>query len=614
MSGKRKSNPGSERAGPQALSQADIDELLTAISTAPAESGSQAPRAPRERHIAVYDFAAPPLLDRTQVRAIEVANELFARRATELLARRTHLVCKVAHSSVDQIVYRSLLASAPNPGMYLRFLMSDRSVGALAIEPVLLHLIIDALMGGVGENIKRTSAATAIDREVIFWLGEELVELLGRAWGLAPTLVSAECEPAAMMVAEPGSRVVRSTIECTVAEVTATLCLCLGQGAAREAAESCAASLGHASGSSVETAGSRLSRISADDLEVDAYLVAKTEPRTIGELAELEVGSRIRIGEAEPLSLLMVAGGATIARFELASPQDSDAIVVQPAKKQKPSTTAEIGRALSDLEQRVERRLSALESAVVSRLDRLSRHTIQTPVATGDKAPRRFSFLTELSDDALSRLLRSEHPQVTAAILSYLPAARAAAAIMRFPSEVQAEVSRRIAVLDRIDGALLDRVEAAASREVAFSRVGHLVGSGGIQQLAQLLKAADRATEHSIIESLEEDDPELAEKLKEALFTFADIVSLDDRTVQRILREVDERELCLALPGSSEEVSGKVFANMSKKAGELLREEIDLMGPVRVRDAEAAQRRIVAIIRRLEASGEIDTGPDPQSV
>lgn len=216
-----------------------------------------------------------------------------------------------------------------------------------------------------------------------------------------------------------------------------------------------------------------------------------------------------------------------------------------------------------------------------------------------------FDFIKKADPSHIMNFIQGEHPQTISLILSYLDAKMASAIIAQLPLETQADVAKRIATMDRTSPDVLREVERVLERKLSSLVNEEYAFAGGIQTVVDILNQVDRATEKGIMETLEEEDPELAEEIKKRLFVFEDIVLLDDRAIQQVLREVDTKELALALKSVEENVKTKIFGNMSKRAASMLQEDMEYMGPVRLRDVEEAQQRVVGIIRRLEEEGEI---------
>jgi len=218
---------------------------------------------------------------------------------------------------------------------------------------------------------------------------------------------------------------------------------------------------------------------------------------------------------------------------------------------------------------------------------------------------RPFDFIRRTDPSHLLNFIQGEHPQTIALILAYLDPQKSAQILAELPHNVQADVARRIAEMKRTSPDVLREVERVLERKLSTLASEDFTQAGGIDTVVEILNNVDRGTEKIIIEALEEEDPELAEEIKKRMFVFEDIVLLDDRSIQKVLREVDTQELAKALKGVDNEVQEKIFRNMSKRAASLLSEDMDFMGPIRLRDVEEAQQKIVNIIRKLEDAGEI---------
>lgn len=218
---------------------------------------------------------------------------------------------------------------------------------------------------------------------------------------------------------------------------------------------------------------------------------------------------------------------------------------------------------------------------------------------------RPFDFARKTDPAQLLNFIQNEHSQTIALIMAYLQSDQAAAILSALPPERQVDVAKRIATMDRTSPDVIKDVERILERRLSSMATQDFTSAGGVDSIVAVINKVDRATEKTIIENLEVQNPELAEEIKKRMFVFEDIVLLDDRSLQLVLREVDSKDLALALKAASSEVSEKIYKNMSKRASEMLREEIEYMGPVRIRDVEECQQKIVNVIRRLEDSGQI---------
>ncbi len=218
---------------------------------------------------------------------------------------------------------------------------------------------------------------------------------------------------------------------------------------------------------------------------------------------------------------------------------------------------------------------------------------------------RPFDFARKADPAQLLNFIQNEHPQTIALILAYLRPEQAAIILSSLSLEKQADVAARIATMDSTSPEIIKEVERILENKLASMVTSDFTSAGGIETIVDILLSVDRGTEKHIMESLEMRDDELAEEIKKRMFVFEDIVKLDNRSVQRFLREVDNNDLALALKSTSEEVANVIFSNMSKRLQEMIKEDMEFMGPVRLRDVEEAQQRIVNVIRRLEDAGEI---------
>ena len=230
---------------------------------------------------------------------------------------------------------------------------------------------------------------------------------------------------------------------------------------------------------------------------------------------------------------------------------------------------------------------------------------ILNKITEASQINRPFAIARKADAQQLLNVINYEHPQTIALILCYLQADKAAQIIAELPEDVQSEVALRIATMSTTSPAVIKEIEKVLDSKLSTIVRTETTALGGIDTLVGILNQVDRTTEKHITESLEEENYELAEKIKSSMFVFEDIITLDDVAIQRILREVESKELALALKGSSEEVAEAVYRNQSKRAAASLKEDIEYLGPVRLTDVEKAQQQIVAIIRRLDDAQEI---------
>ncbi len=217
-----------------------------------------------------------------------------------------------------------------------------------------------------------------------------------------------------------------------------------------------------------------------------------------------------------------------------------------------------------------------------------------------------FDILRWLDSSAIATMLQREHPQTIAIVLAHLDPTQAAEVLSKFPEQLKIEVSQRIASLDQISPTILTELEDVLQSQLRSYTQSRRIG--GIKTVAEILNQMDRTSEELILKNIEEKDPILAEEIRKLMFTFEDIINIDDRGIQTILKEISTDDLALALKMASEELKEKIFKNMSSRAVEILKEEMETKGPVRVSDVEKAQMNIVRVARRLEEEGKIVIG------
>ena len=218
---------------------------------------------------------------------------------------------------------------------------------------------------------------------------------------------------------------------------------------------------------------------------------------------------------------------------------------------------------------------------------------------------RPFEFIRKTEPSQVLNFIQDEHPQTIAMILSYLSAQQSAMILSALSSEKQADVAKRIAMMDRTSPEVIKEVERVLEKKLSSIVSQDYTMAGGVDAIVSILNTVDRGTEKRIMESLEIEEPELAEEIRKKMFVFEDIMLLDDRAIQRVLREVENKDIAVALKGANEEVQNVIFKNLSQRLAAMIKEDMEYMGPVRMKDVEEAQQKIVGVIRKLEDAGEI---------
>lgn len=216
-----------------------------------------------------------------------------------------------------------------------------------------------------------------------------------------------------------------------------------------------------------------------------------------------------------------------------------------------------------------------------------------------------FHKLKNIDSKQLVNFVRNEHPQTIALILTQLGPQNASSVLTELPAELQSDVALRIATMEKISPEVLKQIEQVLERQFDTGAQGEVSVSGGAKQIAEILNLMDTSTEKRILQTVEAEDPELATEIKNLMFVFEDVALLDDRSIQRVLKEVETKDLSIALKAASDELKQKIFSNVSERVVAMIQEEMEFMGPMRLSDVEAAQQRIVECVRRLEEEGQI---------
>jgi flagellar motor switch protein FliG len=306
---------------------------------------------------------------------------------------------------------------------------------------------------------------------------------------------------------------------------------------------------------------------------------------SIGSDISAEVFKYLREDEIETLTF-------EIARLEAIEPEQKDAVLQEFQELMMANQFITMG-GIDYARELLEKSLGSQKA-----IDIINRLTSSLQV-------RPFDFIRRTDPAHLLNFIQQEHPQTIALILAYLEPNKSSVILQNLPHEVQSDVARRIATMDRTSPEVLREVERVLEKKLSTLSSEDYTAAGGVESIVEILNLVDRASEKQIIEALEDEDPELAEEIKKRMFVFEDIVMLDDRAIQKVMREVDSQELAKALKSVDTEVQDKIFRNMSKRAAGMLKEDMEYMGPVRLKDVEEAQQKIVSIIRHLEDTGEI---------
>jgi flagellar motor switch protein FliG len=264
-----------------------------------------------------------------------------------------------------------------------------------------------------------------------------------------------------------------------------------------------------------------------------------------------------------------------------------------------PEVVEQVAREFTNLAQRVKRKLAQMGSSTDK-----TRSPHQSPGASESEFSGLKAILS-LSADEIFDLVKDEHPQTISIILIHLDTAVASDIISKLPDEIKADVAVRVTSLNKVNADMVEEINDALKDILKNKKTVVSDVSGGVDRLAEMLNQADEISSELILNEIEESDAELASEIKQKMFVFDDLILVDDRGFQKLLRKIETAELAVALKAASEEVKEKVFKNMSERAGEMLNEEMEDMGPVRMKEVVDSQQKITAIIQEMDARGEL---------
>ena len=320
-----------------------------------------------------------------------------------------------------------------------------------------------------------------------------------------------------------------------------------------------------------------------------------------------------RLGGAEKAALLLLSLGEGNAGEILKRLDDKEVQVLgQRISRLEVVSTKQLANILDEFHKMME-----APEALVVRGDQFFKNTISRTMDMKrqqdliesldlDTSPEFFQKIKKLDSRTLASYMRNEHPQTVALVLAHLERPQAGAVLAQFPENLQMEVVRRIANLDQVSPAIIEEIDTALRDEISLVEEVGGRAIGGAQSVAEILNQMERSVENNILKRLEEEDYEsLAEDIRRYMFTFEDLQGVEDRGIMALLKEVNTQELALALKAASDDLKEKFFRNMSTRASEMLREELEIMGPARLRDVEASQQKVIQIAKRLEAEGQL---------
>jgi flagellar motor switch protein FliM len=590
--------------------------------------------------IKAYDFRRPDKFSKEQIRTVQIIHETFARLATTTLSATMRAIVQVRVAMVDQMNYGEFIRSIPEPSTIAVFGMDPlRGMAVLEIDSSIAFPCIERLFGGAadgsGEETDPKRGLTDIELSVMEGVFLRLFGNLRESWAqvidIRPRLSQIETNPLFAQIVPPSEMVILVSFEMKLGGTTGILNLCIPYLTIEPIISKLSAQYWYSTRrpASKESLKSILGRIEAFDIE--AEVLVEGESLSLRELGSLKKGSLVRLPGYERGEALFRMGERELFRMRArpkkrGKAQEYDIIeklfeetIPSHETTEAPATGKELESTLRnvlvDFQTSFHDQLAELAKGI-SELGRrqdlltdqlaLAPPEAEGPGDSGHPERRRpFEFLAGADPVHVLNFLAGEHPQTIALVLSYLEPNTAAALFGSLSVELQPNVARRIATMDRTLPEVVGQVERVLERKLEAMSSEKYTKAGGVARVADILNMADRSTEKHVIESLERSDSGVADEIKKRMFTFEDLVHLEANTVLKLAESLDAETLVRALKAATDELKSFIWACLPEHTSAALKARLEKLGMIRLAEVEAAQQKVVARIHEMEESGEI---------
>jgi flagellar motor switch protein FliM len=617
------------------LSQDAVDQIVSNTLIEEAAGGPFLPPPKDQRKIKVYDFRRPDKFSKEQIRTVAIMHETFARTATTSLSFQLRKLTHVHVASVDQLTYEEFIRSIPNPTTIAIINMDPLKGSAiLEIDPAVSFASIDRLFGGQGEDAKIRRELTTIEQSVMEGAIVPILGNLREAWApvidLRPRVGRIEVSPWFAQIVPPSEMIVLVTLRTKVGNVEGMMNLCIPYLTIEPIIPKLSAQYVF---SPMRKGGPEVAQESFN-LSIPAEVYLEGEGLSLRDLGKLQRGNRVKIPGYRQEKAFLRMGGRTIfglkARLEGRRWPETYTVVsgiskenmpfLEPVeKKDKPSEleTLDSGmrETLRELDSKISQALAEMKNSIGALRQKQGEMADQLAFGPQDREgaeeissgehKRPFDFARRADPAHLLNFIQQEHPQLIALVLSYLEPQKASTVLGSLDQGLQPDIARRIACMGRTDPEVLREVERVLEMKLSTIASEDYTAAGGIAGLVEILNMADRSTERFVVDSLQKTDAEVAEEIKKRMFVFEDIVLLDTKDVQKVMKKADSDVLLRAMKAAPDEVKAFIRGCASREDGERLEARLKELGPVRLHDVERAQQRIVGLIREMEEAGEI---------
>ena len=597
----------------------------------------------RSLRVKRYDFKRPDKFSKEQIRAISIMHETFARLTTTSLSAQLRSLAELHVASVDQLTYEEFIRSIPNPTTMAIINMHPlKGAALLEIDPSITYAILDRLFGGQAGGTIMNRSLSEIEISMMDGIIERMLGNLHEAWSrlldLQPNLGQIETNPHLTQIVPPSEMVVLVTISAKVGEATGMVNLCLPYIVIEPVVSKLSAQFMF---SAARTGVIRRETPAGfcTNLPVKVDLCTDAEPLSLVELGGLRRGMMIPLEAWESGSAFLHSGGVNTPCVRQSARRGKKMAFTIPgsritAAERSIFTGSSLARLAESTSDRTDERIHEPSTAMREELqqglailmkrleemgnrqDELADHVLLTgeldPNSTA--APDRdaksadvdpFGFLRAADGEPLLIFLENEHPQLIALVVSSIDLSLASFVLQGLDPDLQIDVTERIYRMARVSPAVIARIRSVLEGKFAQMTVSDAMATGGYGRAVEILNLVSRSAEKHIIESLEERAPEIAEDIKQHMFVFEDIVCLDPTAILAVTENASREDLLVALKGVQVEVYNYVVSNADTDIREFIEKELPALAPVRLSEVEAAQQRIVEIIRQLENEGRI---------
>jgi flagellar motor switch protein FliM/flagellar motor switch protein FliG len=589
--------------------------------------------------VKTYDFMRPDKFSKDQIRTVQMMHETFARLTSTAISAHLKALVGVHVSVVDQLTYEEFIRSIPNPTILGIISMEPlRSCAVLELDPSASFAMIDAISGGKGESNFFARSLTDIELHILEGIFIKMAENVKKSWAnvadIKPRLIKFETNPQFAQVVPPNDMIVLISMTIKVGEVEGKLNLCIPYITIEPILHKLSAKYWY---SSIRKKEGLPLEMDIKKLDVGTDIYFECEKISLKEISKIKKNTLIRLPDYEDGICYLNAGGNTL--YKMKQKQVKRNKPIKPFsfelmkqkeplfKKDEYSQEASIEEKSSfkDSIPVIKSILTDFESAIKEKINHLDKKIsiskIETPflpdngedgigyesyIAQSSVQKNPLSFIRHTDIEELSSFLIGEHPQVIAMILSCLDPGIAGPLLSSFDENLQVELSEKIAGIRSFPAEILKISADVIETKLRKPNMTEISQSNGIHKISEILNVASRSAEKNIISTLKNKNPELAEEIQSDMYIFENIALLDDKSIKLILVKIDRSDLLIALKTVDSSLQELFLRNLSEKDQSTFTEEFKKLNRIRLSEVEAAQQRIISIIREMEESGEID--------